>query len=623
MLQRGKEKMVIDRKFIGVLFFLVLLGFCGCAELPERNIGKTVSSGVMRPAAPLPSAEAVSLWRTQVEQLERLGDYYGACRILEGIYLRSQEVAVGERFSWLLSNLTDAEVADLWSQNHETGLSCRVAAEYFPRLQRQPVAERSPGAARLLLELARKLSSECEVSENLRADARDYLLLHQSVGRAALTIGCLLPLSGSNAESGQRLLRGMELALDVYSENTGPKIINQNTLNEPASSEETLSSLPGLRLLLYDTAGEGERARSGVRYLVNEKKVDLLLGAYTGKAANYAAAEAQSLGVTMISLSPLLRNPERYPNVFQHSLTIRNQAVALTDLAMTRLGLKDFALLIPKNQYGREFAETFAAQAAAWGGQVVRQVYYDSSRPDFGLAIRELIGADRYQQFKEKRQAYEVWVKEAQRQADKGEVASAVEVKLAELAREIGIAGEEFDLLGKAEIMPRPLLECDFEAIVVPDRAQTLKLLIPQLAFYDLEECFLLGGRYWNSDELLASTAEYAEGAFFVDAFCLDCDEAAGEFRDFRKRFLTLYPDSQPGLREIYGFDSIMLLRKLLAQMESEPDAEIWRRALAGCVRLPLASGLTTTRADGEIAKQLCPLTFKKGHITVVGESCR
>ena len=149
-----------------------------------------------------------------------------------------------------------------------------------------------------------------------------------------------------------------------------------------------------------------------------------------------------------------------------------------------------------------------------------------------------------------------------------------------------------------------------------------MELLIPQLVFYDLEEYFLLGGRYWNSKELLATASEYADGALFVDAFCLNCDGASAELTAFKERFSVLYQGEAPGLLEIYGFDTIMLLRQLFAEIGPETDAEIWRQALADCRNLSLASGLTTTLGDGEIAKQLYPLTFRKGRIEMVEDIC-
>jgi hypothetical protein len=650
--------------FLLILFVVLLLALAGCAEVEKDKFSR-----------PQPTSTTVmpkSNWRFQAEQLEHLGDYSGACRVVREHYLRYPEIEAADYFSLLLSYLNDKELADWWAQESDKGLSCRIGAEYFFRLKIRPEDELSAVDRLLLLDLARLLSSGCEVGEDVRSEAETFLLAHQMHTAATeINIGCLLPLSGPNAAAGEHFLRGMEIALGVYpqpgaAENeSGMQAAEESSLpgvidNSHIPSVAKEASLPGLRVFFYDTAGKAEQARAGVDYLVNEKKVDLILGPYTGKAANYAAVQAQSLGVTMVSLSPLLRNLERYPNVFQHYPTIRNQAVSLAELARVRMGIEKFAMLVPKNRYGREFAENFTDRVQSWGGQVVRRVEYDSGRPDFGAAIRELIGTQRYRKFKEERKTYEEWSKARQRQAarDKASATDTEEAnkknQLADLAREIGIDDTELNL--GDEILPRPLLKYDFEAIVIPDREQTLKLLIPQLAFYDLDECFLLGGRYWNSAEFLTSVADYAEGAYFIGA-CLppqaessvNADSSSAEASDdvetvvtattgvtglhsqaapaeiqarFQAEFAALNPGQMPGLLETYGFDTIMLLRQLAAGSIEELDAGIWRQLLSGCQNLPLAACLATTLPDGEIALKLYPLTLKRGHIQVVDKSC-
>ena len=661
---RKVELMVSGRKYFWLVLIVLLLTLAGCAEVEKSKSGSSRST----PATIMPKSN----WHSQAEQLEHLGDYSGACRVVREHYLRYSDSESADYFSLLLSYLSDKELAGWWAQESDKGLSCRVGAEYFFRLKIRQDGELSVVEHILLLDLARLLSSGCEISEDVRSDAEAYLLAHQlQRDRDEIRIGCLLPLSGPNAVAGEQFLRGMEIALGVYPQPESLDVIDEeddikaNEMSSPLAeirgdsqslSEAKNISLPHLRVFFYDTAGEGKQARAGVDFLVNDKKVDLILGPYTGKAANYAALQAQSLGVTMVSLSPLLRNLERYPNVFQHYPTIRNQAVSLAELARVRMGINKFAMLVPKNRYGRDFAEKFTAQVHSWGGQIVRQVEYDSSRPDFGAAIRELIGVQRYRKFKAQRKEYEVWSKERQRQAAREKTATdeakVIEDKnkLKNLAQEIGIDDAELNL--GDELLPRPLLKYDFEAIVIPDREQTLKLLIPQLAFYDLDECFLLGGRYWNSVELMTSVADYAEGSFFIGA-CLPSPDGtvatnlnfttvtavtaetpvmvvAGSGKvlvpaeiqaRFQTEFAALNQGRRPGLLEIYGFDTIMLLRQLAAAAE-KLDAEIWRQLLSGCQGLPLAAGLTTTLPDGEIGKELYPLTFKKGHIQLVDESC-
>ena len=611
--------------FLTVLLVAVLLS--GCAEVREER----PVTGYRKP----PAGEKLPAWRTEAGQLERMGDYEGALRVVGDAYRLEPDPVTGDRFSLLLSYLDDTRLEESWQRENNSDLKCRIAAEYFSRLRSRPDLE--PALKARLTELARQLSV-CEFSEDIRTQAQEFLLQAQAGERPEIVIGCLLPLSGANAAAGRRLLKGMELALEVFPENVGEKETDGVDVTAGGAASETgldgaptapevaasdRKAAPRIRLLVYDTAGEGEKARAGVDYLVREKKVSLIIGPYTGKAANYAAVEAQTLGVTMISLSPLLHDPERYDRVFLHYPTIRNQADDLARLAMLRVGLQRFALLVPRNRYGREFAVSFAKRVSAWGGRIVRRVDYDAALPDYGPAIRTLIGPERYRAYKIKRREYEGWLKEKQRrerEAVAGEDTPKKSDRLLELAREIGIEGDELKL-DQEEIRPRPLLRLDFDAIVIPDRARTLKLLIPQLAFYDLDECFLLGGRYWNSTELLEAAGEYADGALFVDAYGPGVNPA---YDDFLARFKSLWPESEPKLLEFLGYDTIQLVSRLAVGDDgSLLDADAWRKILNECRNLPLASGLTSARPSGELVKQLYCLTYKKKRIEKIEALCR
>ena len=629
-------------KLLGVMLacFLTGLLLAGCAEKEsgrEAAYPGRVEEPVRRPAE--------SPWRLEVDRLERRGDYDAALKVVEKNYLEHPSSELADRFTLLLSRLSEDSLDDWWRREQDETLKCRVAAEYFTRLQGRPGA-----AGKFLLhDLARQLVN-CPVNDEVKTQARELLEREAAAAGPRITIGCLLPLSGSNARAGKYLLRGMELALGVYPEKPEPAPSPAPAAGDSAAGGDKPQA-PGLpaekapgekdpaavlayrgsgaarvriRLLVYDTAGEGEKARAGVDYLVKEKKVSLIIGPYTGKAANYAAVEAQSLGVAMISLSPLLHDPERYDKVFLHYPTIRNQADCLARLAMLRLGLENFALLVPRNRYGREFAVDFTGRVEAWGGRVVRQVYYDAAQPDYGPAIRTLIGPERYRRYKARRREYEEWTKEKLRReaaADGAESAAEKPARLLELAREIGIADDNLKL-GQDEVQPRPLLNCDFEAVVIPDRSRTLKLLLPQLAFYDLDEVFLLGGRYWNSEKLRDEVGEYADGALLVDAF----SRARGVsplLDRFLDRFRSLWPEEKPTLLDLLGYDTIGLVSRLAVKAGPDPTADNWSLALGDCRDLSLASGVTSARAGGELVKRLYPLTFSRDGIEKFSGLCQ
>ena len=130
----------MGKKYFFMAFVVVLLALTGCAELQKTDLYKPSPVDTRQPPSALGLSEAVPVWQKQAEQLERLGDYSAACRVLRERYLHSPDMEVGDRSSLLLSYLTDAQVADWWYQESDSELSCRVTAEYFLRLRRQPAA---------------------------------------------------------------------------------------------------------------------------------------------------------------------------------------------------------------------------------------------------------------------------------------------------------------------------------------------------------------------------------------------------------------------------------------------------------------------------------------------------
>ncbi|NPA24250.1 MAG: hypothetical protein GXO34_00295, partial [Deltaproteobacteria bacterium] len=251
--------------FLTVLLVAALLS--GCAEVREE---KPVTE-YRKP----PAAEKLPVWQAQSEQLERMGDYEGALRVVGDAYRLEPDPATGDRFSLLLSYLDDTRLEENWQRENNGDLKCRIAAEYFSRLRHRPDLDQAQRAR--LTELARQLSV-CEFSEDIRTQAQEFLLQAQAGERPEIVIGCLLPLSGANAAAGRRLLKGMELALEVFPENVGETVTDGVGVAGGAASEagadgtptvpEVAASdrkpAPRIRLLVYDTAGEGEKARAGV-----------------------------------------------------------------------------------------------------------------------------------------------------------------------------------------------------------------------------------------------------------------------------------------------------------------------------------------------------------------------
>jgi hypothetical protein len=89
----------MGRKYFLAVVVLALLMFSGCVQLPKTDFGKSDPTSSLQRPSDLKFAEAVPLWQKQADQLERLGDYNGACRVVRERYLRSRLVIVFHCYS--------------------------------------------------------------------------------------------------------------------------------------------------------------------------------------------------------------------------------------------------------------------------------------------------------------------------------------------------------------------------------------------------------------------------------------------------------------------------------------------------------------------------------------------
>ncbi|MDY6853548.1 MAG: penicillin-binding protein activator [Thermodesulfobacteriota bacterium] len=271
-------------------------------------------------------------------------------------------------------------------------------------------------------------------------------------------IGCILPLSGKYTLYGEKTLRGIELAANVF--NPSPE------------------GLP-MKLIIKDSQGRPEVAANAVYELANEDNVICIIGPLLSTTAEAAAKKAQEQEVPILVLSQKSKITEIGNFVFRNSLTPNLQAKALADYAIQTLGLTRFAILHPKNHYGEDFMELFWDEILKQDGEVVSIESYRPNQNDFQNEIKRLVGL------------YSSEDKE-------------------DSINEKGI--EEQDL--------SPII--GFDALFIPDYYDKVGLILPQLVYYDVLGIQLLGTSGWNSSQLIKMAREYVQGSIFVDGFFKD-----------------------------------------------------------------------------------------------------
>ena len=271
-------------------------------------------------------------------------------------------------------------------------------------------------------------------------------------------IGVLLPLSGRYAAFGQRVKKGMELALDAFRPN-----------------------IP-VRLIFRDTAGDEMIAAQQLAELAISDRVMGIVGPLVGNAAQGAAARANQERIPMLTMSQREGLATTSLYVFRNSLTAELQVRALVDYAMEQLELSTFGIMFPQTRQGENFAESFRNEVWRRGGEIVAQQNYQTDQTDFRYQVRLLQGLDPDAPDEEEDPA----------------------------------DSESPEIAGEEEEEPPP-----FEALFIPDYSDRISLIAPQIAFYGLEDIQLLGTNGWNDAELPRLARQFVEGAVFTDSFFL------------------------------------------------------------------------------------------------------
>lgn len=326
----------------------------------------------------------------------------------------------------------------------------------------------------------------------------------------------------------------------------------------------------GVRFLFADGAADVTKSHDAVHSLLRDEKVMAVTGAITGSAAAAIAEQAQGEHVPLLTLSQRDGLPETGPYVFRNSLTARQQAETLARYAVLDQGLTSFGVLYPENRLGKKMANLFTEEIEKLEGEVIALQGYDDSANDFGRQIKLL----------------------------RGENPHAAEKELSD--KEL--------LLDLFVPDPPPV---DFEALFIPDYADRIGVIAPQLAYYGIENVPLLGINGWNSPELLRTVSRFVEGAVFVDGFF------AYSPYPFVKEFVDRYYEKYsevPTFLQAQGYDVAGILLSVLDDPEIRTRDDL-RLALSQLQTYPGVTGATTFNRIGEADKALYLLQVRNGNI--------
>ncbi len=189
---------------------------------------------------------------------------------------------------------------------------------------------------------------------------------------AKYRIGVLCPLEGRFATLGESFLRGASIAL----------------------KEARAKSGPAVELVVGDTRGAPLECRAVAQRLVDDERVDALLGEVLS-SSTIAAAQVAQLSKTVL-LSPVATEEgiaDIGEWVFQTGFGSEVEIAALARMACVRLRLARIAFFSSDDIGSRRVALLFGNEVERLGGELVTAEFYPEGTTDFAASIERIRAA--------------------------------------------------------------------------------------------------------------------------------------------------------------------------------------------------------------------------------------
>lgn len=431
------------------------------------------------------------------------------------------------------------------------------------------------------------------------------------------TIGCLLPLSGLYKTYGKRALNGIELALNLFTLKKGS---------------------PPVRIIVKDTKSDPFEAAKGVKALCDENVAAIIGPIITAESA---AVEAQKNRIPIIILTQKDNITKIGDYVFRNFITPSMQIKSLISYAVEDLGIKSFAILYPDENYGKTFMNLFWDQLIEHGGKVVGVESYSPDSTDFADPIKKLVGL--YYEIPEDLKKMDMaspdqdienmndismspdlenengqsMVKEPESTEETLKVAGTDDSN--KTIADSGNNGVETEATGETE--PEKTLKeneeekepeaiVDFNGVFIPDAPQKAGLIIPQLAFYDVKDVYLLGTNLWHSEKLIEMARQYVQDAVLPDGFCPESQTEPV------KHFIFTYQnafDEKPEFISAVAYDTATLLFRMVGMHDIRFRSTL-KNELLTTTDFEGITGRTSFGSDGDVIKKLYILQIQGKH---------
>ncbi|HCL00372.1 MAG TPA: hypothetical protein DHW42_09765 [Candidatus Marinimicrobia bacterium] len=496
-------------------------------------------------------------------------------------YLEVMRISDEERLRYL-SKQTVETIIDLFISSEELMVFRENSQEDFHRLF-------------LSLKLAEKYHAEGDnkqAEKELRSGRdiikdpyfnREYIITLEKLRKRArenIYIGIILPLSGPMANIGLDLLNGMRYALNQFRANYDKEIA----------------------AIVMDNRGEVVESIRKAEYLCNNPKVKAIIGPVSSENTIAVAAVANQRKVPIIT--PTATNSEISslgPFVFQANVDYDNLGQFLGKYCTDVSKVNTIATLSPADKFGKEMTDAFCRSVDNAGGRIVSQQWYRGEPEELkrqfsviresGLLIAREMLDQKIAKNKERLLQYaasdSLWQTDSifvDIYADKYRIFTADSEYVVDLNEALILTKlmdfTEF-LIPKKDSLEFRINSID--GLLVPAYASDLKMLIPQLEYYNLD-AKIYGSGNWNEPTLLKKHPKIARNLTFISDFYIDEDSRF--YKNFERYYSRLI-GSKPNRFDLYGYDTMRALLSVFD--EGDCGRETIREKLA---QMPTYNGI-------------------------------
>jgi len=183
-------------------------------------------------------------------------------------------------------------------------------------------------------------------------------------------IGVLIPLSGKWESIGQKLLKGIETASNVFTEGQTPAVTY--LIRDYGNNED---SIPGI-----------------IDKLDREYHIAAIIGPVGEHAGEIVCKEAQVRKIPTIMFTQIETPATPGSFCFRNFVTIEIQARSLLNAARS-MGITRFGVMSPDDRFGKTFSDVFIRMAPSYGIRVLRTVTYPPQNVDFNPQVKAILTA--------------------------------------------------------------------------------------------------------------------------------------------------------------------------------------------------------------------------------------